>query len=454
MLTEYEMHMRLRGKPDVCQLYASFEDEANVYFVMELCTGGDAYNLVYNYGGPVPEKVVVQQVLYPLLRALQQTHEVGVIHRDVKPENIFMSPTRGGGMSAKLGDFGLACLSAACDLRPSESLGTLDYMSPEVLRLSPWLSLATRIEEASHSLGSADWETGGGGGNKACGSSSGGVGGGAVRGWGGGGSEAPGRGAESASVTRSGCNPSHSGGIRRSNSYNRCNAMVIDDDVDDEDEDDGDEVESRGTRSPDACMLLSSHSPLPLGASPVSPSQTSPLSFEPGSSHHQQQLQLQQQSPRHHLLQQSVGIRYRERKAGQGSCRAQEVTAVAPPATGGHMRAAGRGSVFTEAVDVWGVGVLAYELLCGELPFGEQSAQETCTHILCHDPPLSGSWPRCLSMQAVHFIHSALNKVPSERPTVEGLLNSPLIRKHCPQAEPVPAPAQPPENMDHSPTRM
>ena len=73
----------------------------------------------------------VCHVMDETCRALHAAHQVGVIHRDVKPSNLFCAPDTG----IRLGDFGIAVAKA--DAPPLETSGTLKFMAPEQLRGEP-----------------------------------------------------------------------------------------------------------------------------------------------------------------------------------------------------------------------------------------------------------------------------------------------------------------------------
>jgi serine/threonine-protein kinase len=80
----------------------------------------------------LPERAV--QVLLPVADALSAVHAGGFVHRDVKPDNVFLSKDNHGRIQPKLIDFGLAKLPAGTQglvLTGGGVLGTPEYMPPE-----------------------------------------------------------------------------------------------------------------------------------------------------------------------------------------------------------------------------------------------------------------------------------------------------------------------------------
>ena len=111
------------------RILGDFEDAAAIYIVQEVCAKGDLFKKLIRAGGALDEGYVAGEVVVPLLLTLQHLHARRIFHRDIKPENIFF--LRDGRM--KLGDFGLS-IDATTE-RPKSRVGTLDYMSPEVVSL-------------------------------------------------------------------------------------------------------------------------------------------------------------------------------------------------------------------------------------------------------------------------------------------------------------------------------
>ena len=139
--------------PGVVALYELDHDEHSTYLVSELVRGRTFAELAH--AGALSDSDVARIGL-ALCDALGHAHERGVIHRDVKPQNVMVlaEPDAGAGF-AKLADFGVAHLMSG-DLmtRTGDIVGTLAYMAPEQaegLRVTPAAdvySLALTLYEA------------------------------------------------------------------------------------------------------------------------------------------------------------------------------------------------------------------------------------------------------------------------------------------------------------------
>lgn len=124
---EIQVQARLHH-PNIVGLYTAVRDGSSIALVMEFVEGESLQHMLEP--GPLPVETAVDFTTQ-VLRALAYAHEAGVIHRDVGPANIIVTPDR----TAKLTDFGLA--RGATDLRLSTSgvpLGSPWYMSPEQVR--------------------------------------------------------------------------------------------------------------------------------------------------------------------------------------------------------------------------------------------------------------------------------------------------------------------------------
>lgn len=112
----------------IIKLYNHFEDEKNIYLVIEFAMGGQLYqNLFKQPGKRFPEKTAAKYILQ-LAESLEYIHTKKIIHRDIKPENILID----GSDNVKLADFGWSNY-----LKPDETrstfCGTLDYLAPEMV---------------------------------------------------------------------------------------------------------------------------------------------------------------------------------------------------------------------------------------------------------------------------------------------------------------------------------
>ncbi len=98
------------------------------YYVMELVNGSDMHTLIAT-GGPLPIGRACD-LFHQVADALTEAHRHGLIHRDVKPSNIVVTPD----WQAKLLDFGLALHPQRRVTMPGTLLGTVGYMAPEQAR--------------------------------------------------------------------------------------------------------------------------------------------------------------------------------------------------------------------------------------------------------------------------------------------------------------------------------
>ncbi|CAI5973462.1 unnamed protein product [Closterium sp. NIES-65] len=125
----------LRGHRHIVQLIETVEEPETVYLVMELCQGGTLQQAVREQG-PFNEPQAAA-VVAAAAEALLQCHSNGIIHRDVKPDNILLGErldVSGGGLpgDVKICDFGISTFfqpGTTC----SEIVGTASFLSPEML---------------------------------------------------------------------------------------------------------------------------------------------------------------------------------------------------------------------------------------------------------------------------------------------------------------------------------
>ncbi|HTO72834.1 MAG TPA: serine/threonine-protein kinase [Gemmatimonadales bacterium] len=113
---------------NIVQVYDFAEDGPWSFVVMELVTGPDLAERVRRRGPLTPGETV--QLGREVAQGLATAHRKGVIHRDVKPQNILLDADG----HARLTDFGSAKLEGVTGVtRTGGLVGTLDYMAPELL---------------------------------------------------------------------------------------------------------------------------------------------------------------------------------------------------------------------------------------------------------------------------------------------------------------------------------
>jgi serine/threonine-protein kinase len=106
-------------------------DDGLLYYVMELLQGENLANHVGRVGPMAPARAV--HIVGQAARALAEAHELGIVHRDVKPENLFLTSLGGEHDFVKVLDFGIAkvAVTDATATGTGWVLGTPAYISPE-----------------------------------------------------------------------------------------------------------------------------------------------------------------------------------------------------------------------------------------------------------------------------------------------------------------------------------
>ncbi len=114
------------GHPNTVAIHDVGDHDGALYLVMEHCTGGTSYAILKN-SGPL-DLLTATRILRDACRGLGAAHQRGMIHRDIKPDNILIDETG----VAKLSDFGLVLAPNTTDIAGTDHIiGTPHYMSPE-----------------------------------------------------------------------------------------------------------------------------------------------------------------------------------------------------------------------------------------------------------------------------------------------------------------------------------
>jgi len=92
-ITQFLDEARLLVKfnhPNIVRVIDFFEENGTAYLVMDYCHGVNLAEYMEQQGGVLPEQVVMNFIM-PILEGLQELHNKGVLHRDIKPQNIYVT---------------------------------------------------------------------------------------------------------------------------------------------------------------------------------------------------------------------------------------------------------------------------------------------------------------------------------------------------------------------------
>lgn len=145
MSTEIEIMKRVRHR-HVVSMYELYETPKCLWIVLELVDGGDLYHFLAHT--PTYNEVVASRQMKQILLGVHYLHSLGIVHRDLKLENLLLCMSPGGGtFDIKIADFGLSALVRIDEdgYDPEESgkrkryrrlkdmWGTKEYFAPEVV---------------------------------------------------------------------------------------------------------------------------------------------------------------------------------------------------------------------------------------------------------------------------------------------------------------------------------
>uniref|UniRef100_A0A6B2LCY0 non-specific serine/threonine protein kinase n=1 Tax=Arcella intermedia TaxID=1963864 RepID=A0A6B2LCY0_9EUKA len=118
--------MKLLNHPNIVQYYDSFCTPLKYYIVLEMLPGGELLELLNEQG--TFSSALSSNYMRQVLQAIQYMHNVGIVHRDLKLENLLLDETKS---IVKVSDFGLS-INMNVET-PSKCVGSIFYVAPEVL---------------------------------------------------------------------------------------------------------------------------------------------------------------------------------------------------------------------------------------------------------------------------------------------------------------------------------
>lgn len=136
---EYDI-LRMMDHPFITDIVESYYNEhAQVLSLINpLYEGGEVMDQIVDED-KTPDERCIARTVYQVLLALNYMHERGVCHRDIKPQNIMYEQRKYGmrNSTIRLIDFGFAVTLQQWKPQEGVSVGTLEYVAPEILEHKP-----------------------------------------------------------------------------------------------------------------------------------------------------------------------------------------------------------------------------------------------------------------------------------------------------------------------------
>ena len=122
--------LKLCQHPNILKLYDIIENHEKFYIITELIEGIDLFTFLENKNFDIDE-ATANKIIKKLTSALFYLNIFGIVHRDIKPDNILLT-SNSNNYNIKLIDFGLGIILGPNE-KSDQPFGTVSYVSPEVL---------------------------------------------------------------------------------------------------------------------------------------------------------------------------------------------------------------------------------------------------------------------------------------------------------------------------------
>lgn len=136
--SEIEVMKILDNMQNIIHLHSTYETEDSYYIVMEYCQGGSLLSYLESKNFNLSE-AECKTILYNILTAISNMHSLGIIHRDIKIENILLKRPCDISRGIRVTDFGFSTPLGPTETK-HEPYGTVTYAAPEVLMGHPYNS--------------------------------------------------------------------------------------------------------------------------------------------------------------------------------------------------------------------------------------------------------------------------------------------------------------------------
>eukprot|EP00930_Biecheleria_cincta_P099073 TRINITY_DN90728_c0_g1_i1.p1 TRINITY_DN90728_c0_g1~~TRINITY_DN90728_c0_g1_i1.p1 ORF type:complete len:576 (-),score=100.66 TRINITY_DN90728_c0_g1_i1:540-2267(-) len=124
--------MKALDHPHICKIFESYQDQHTIYLVMELCQGGELFKHIVENQRHYTE-LQIARAITQILSAVRHLHSWGVVHRDMKPENVLLKTQDPLDQNTlKIIDFGLS-RHIEDDQHLERMAGSAAYVAPEVI---------------------------------------------------------------------------------------------------------------------------------------------------------------------------------------------------------------------------------------------------------------------------------------------------------------------------------